>query len=349
MKKIILTVPLMFFLFWGYCHSAGEEMIAFAEKAESSGDKLGAIEFYFKFISKKNVDIKSKASAMGKLGKLLNDTERYEEAERILSELVSLYPSYASASAYEELLQIYLNFRPDSDKAAKLRNTYARRFGRTPALKKIDTTIKVMGTDYTAGAEVLKMPVKDISIVSYSSSSDFDREFFPVRNYVLKSVLSPDKKMEAARETIKGRSFLYVKSKDGNLNKIIPGSRGGFGAQWSWDGKKILFSSVNSLGERSLKVFDVEKWTVKTVFSGLGMETLACLSPDGEKIFFVYRRAPWIMSSDGAVIKLLNKDVRIKQPVMTAWSKDGGSVLVTEEDSSSGYIFWVYQLGKKTQ
>jgi len=348
MKKISFAasaVVICAFLFAPWIKAS--DSAALAEKALAAGDKVGAIEYYFAAVSDSKLKSTGKAAIMGKLGKLLNDTERYEEAEQVLSELVEKHGAQASPESYEELLQIYVNFRPDAAKASKLRDAYARRFGRTPALRKIDTTLKVMGTDYSAGAEVLKLPVKDIAINSYASAPDFDREFYPVRNYVAKKAVSPDKKREVVRVKVNGRSSLYVKSSDGRENKRIPSSAGGFGAQWSWNGKKILFSSVNSAGERSIKIYDTVRNVTKTIFSGNGMETLACISPDAEKVFFVYRRAPWIMSADGSVITLLHKDIRIKEPLMAAWSKDGGSIL-TVTGSENNYTFTVYQLGNKT-
>jgi hypothetical protein len=93
-----------------------------------------------------------------------------------------------------------------------------------------------------------------------------------------------------------------------------------------------------------IKIFNILKGTVKQVFKGKDIEPLACFSPDSSKLMFVYMGNPWIIETNGNNISLVGR-VKLKDVLMTAWSKYGDKVLFVQDGKE---IYDVLELERKS-
>jgi tetratricopeptide (TPR) repeat protein len=326
-----------------------EHIFNMANEAMSKGDDAMAIELFYKLDQQNSGLNKYRSDLVFRLGTLLYKTERYDEAEKALGRFVSRYPDSPDVKkALEMLLYIYMQELHDEARAQKIRDVYAKKFGDSPTLKQIDKTKTVVFSDAQEASALLSLDASAIALTGGAQKSDsFDKEFFPVRNYVLKSVKSPDGKYTAEKVKKSGGYYISMSSSDGSIKGLkVENSSGGYSPQWSWDDRYLLFTAMNWNGnERRIKIYDLAKKSTRELFKAPGVEPLVCISPDGSKIVFSYNGKLWIMNRDGNNISLLSKTVDAKQLWMIAWSREGGSLLFSKKDDRNA--FYTCRLGRR--
>ncbi|MCE5300881.1 MAG: tetratricopeptide repeat protein [Spirochaetia bacterium] len=318
-----------------------------ATEAMVKGDDAAAIDLYYKLVEDYPEFKKYRADALYRLGSLLFKTERYEESEKTLRLFAAKYPSDARVKkAYECLLHIYMQELLDEAKAKKIRDLYAQRFGGSPTLQDIDKTMQVLNADSSAGSEVLALDAAYLGIIGSKVSASPDREFFPVRNYVLKSVKSPDGRMLAEKKKSNADYAIYIGPVAGDKRVKIPGSSGGYAPQWSWDGRYVLFTSMDRANKaRKIKIYDTRTNVTREIFKAGGVEPLVCISPDSSKVIFSYDSRLWIMNKNGNSVTLLSKTVNASGLKMAAWSRDGDRIIFSRK--AEPQVFHICELGRR--
>ncbi len=349
MKRICILVSVVCVLCVSGCdfkntQPTPESVFNAANTAMLKGEDQIAVELYYKLLKNYPTFKRYKPEILSRLGNLLYKTEVYEEAEKILQILVSKYPRYKDIDkAYEELLYIYVEENKDKAKAKIIRDAYARKIGNPTALTDIDRTIALM----TEGkmAELLSLDASMICINGMRSSSVFDPNVFPVKNYIKKEAVDYSGETTVIRMKQKGAYGLFIKKGNAVVARI-KNSKNGYAPQWSWDGKFLVFTAMNwETRERSVKVCNLEKGLyAESIFSGKNVEPITSISADASKIIFVYAGKPWIINRDGTNRTLLDKKIKIKNPEFIAWAKTGDKIVFFEENASE---YMVYSLGKK--
>ncbi|MEI7639976.1 MAG: hypothetical protein WCJ46_00490 [bacterium] len=348
MKRICILISVVCLLCVSGCNFKNtqptpESVFNAANTAMLKGEDQIAVELYYKLLKDYPTFKRYKPEILSRLGNLLYETEGYEEAEKILQILVSKYPQYKDIDkAYEELLYIYVEENKDKTKAKIVRNAYARKIGNSAALTDIDRTIALM-TDGKM-TEVLSLDASVICITGRRSSSVFDTDVFPVKNYIKKEAVDYSGETTVIRMKQKGAYGLFIKK--GKTTAVrIKNSKNGYAPQWSWDGKLFVFTAMNwETNERSVKVCNLEKGLyAESIFSGKNVEPITSISADASKIIFVYAGKPWIINCNGTNRTLLDKKIKIKNFEFIAWSKTGDKIVFFEETAPE-YI--VYSLGE---
>lgn len=334
LRVALLTALLLPAAFAAYAAESAEAIYNRANAQAASGDNAAAIDLFYRVIE----DYPSfayKSDALYRLGTLLYALERYEEAERVFNVLAGKYKNYKYIDkVYEKLIHIYAEVYPDNAKAEAVRNKYKKQFGRTPVLTAIDKTLTILNNDEKLGGQLLALDAHLIAAGKESKVSSFDREFFPVRNYIFDGVFSADKKYQIKSEGSKKKRQLYIYDAAGKKISAVKGSAGAAAPQWSWDGNYIIFTTL-SKSVRKIHIYDVKKKTVKKLFSGKKLEPMLVFSPDGGKIVFIYNGNPWIMENTGNDVSFLGK-VKLKNVVMAAWSHYGDKLIFMEQNGE-GY------------
>ncbi|HNZ28685.1 MAG: translocation protein TolB [Candidatus Aerophobetes bacterium ADurb.Bin490] len=317
--------------FTAYAAESPEAIYNRANAQAASGDNATAIDLLYRVVE----DYPSfayKSDALYRLGTMLYALERYEEAERVFNVLAGKYKNYKYIDkVYEKLIHIYAEVYPNNAKAEAIRDKYKKQFGKTPVLTAIDKTLTIINHDEKLGAALLALDAHFITAGKESRVSSFDREFFPVRNYILDGVYSTDKKYIIKTEGSKKKRQLYIYDAAGKKISAVKGSAGAEAPQWSWDGNYIIFTTL-SKSVRKIHIYDVKKKTVKKLFSGKKLEPMLLFSPDGGKIVFIYNGNPWIMEKTGNDVSFLGK-VKLKNVIMAAWSHYGDKLIFMENGS----------------
>lgn len=351
---IIYTFLLVFsFMISAGCNNAPaetnispESIFNMATDEMMNGNDALAIDLYYKLVDYYPDFSKYRADSMFRLGTLLYKTERYDEAEKIFGLFADTYGNDSRLKmVYEKLLYIYMQEFHDEERAQIIRNLYANKFKKSEVLSEIDRTINVLSMDDTIGSAVLAMDASEISIIQTLKMEEIDKELFPVRNYILKSVKSPDGKYMVEKKEDKGNNYLYFGASEMNTLKI-GGSLGGYAPQWSWNSRYIVFTSMNwQKKERKILIYDLKERVIRKLFTGKGVGPLLCISPDSTKIVFSCSNKLWIMKINGDKATLLSSTVNAKNIRMIAWSREGGSIIFSKKNEYNRYYFC--KLGKK--
>jgi|GEM_PF-1135225 hypothetical protein len=322
----------------------------FNEATESmvKGDDPGAIVLYYKLLNDYPSFKKYRADTLFRLGTLLYKTERYDEAEKtfvIFSEKFD--GDDRLKTAYEKLINIYVQEFHDDARAQKIRDLYAAKFGGTPTLQAIDKTIKVLNSADSDGTNVLSLDASGVAVTKWEKTASVDKDVFPVCNYILKSAKSPDGKYDVEKKKSGGRSCLFTGPADSKLKKI-PGSEEGYAPQWSWDSRFIAFTTMNYLTmERHIKIYDSLTGKTSDIFRARGVEPMLAISPDKEssKLVFSYNSRLWIINRNGNSLSLLNKTLSSASLDMAAWSKEGNAIIFSRKNAAG--VFYLCQLGRR--
>ncbi len=312
----------------------------------SKGDYAKAIKYYYVLAEERGDFSAYRDDVMYRLGLLLYKTERYSEAEKVLRGFAERYRNHEGLkNAYEMLLRIYVQELEDKKRAGKIRNLYEKRFGKSIKLQTIDRTIALLGRENTGKGGLLALEPKDIYIGRAAITRAFDPEFFPVRNYILKKVKSPDNRYVVERKKVKRKYYLYLGDRKTKKVIRIKNSRNGYAPQWSWDSERIAFTSMDWRNmERRVKVYYVKEKRTDVIFKGREIGPVLSFSPDGSKLLFWYREKPWVANMKGQV-SLLSPEARAEDPGMVAWAKGGGKIAVRAKGANKRYH--IYTLTKR--
>lgn len=336
--------------FWGQDASGEtpEHLFNTANENMVKGNDAAAIELYYRILEQ-YPDFKDyRADVLFRLGSLLFRMERFEEAEKAFRLLADKYGGYPEIrKAYERLLYIYVQEFHDDKKAAKIRETYVKRFGDSEVLEDIDRTTAIL--DSQAGSSgVLKLSPAELEVKRVDESGRFDGEFFPVRSYIDRAAESPDRKFTAGREKAGNGYGLYVAGAGGGKKEIINGGRNGYAPQWLWDGSGMIFTTMDpGSSVRYIKRWDMAGKTVKTLFRAKNIGPLTCVSPDGSKIAFWYGDVLWVINGSGSSVSLIGSRVTGKNSFMMAWSSDGDKILIGYRTPAGKDMYAVCGLGRK--
>ncbi len=298
-----------------------------------------AIELYYKLLEEYKDFKKYRADIIYRLGFSLYNTERYDEAEKILLLLISRYKNYSKIkNAYIMLIHIYIQVLKDESKSKKLLDMYKKEFGEDEIFNEMNKTLWFLKTE-DKGLSILKLKEKDIVITGETLVDKFDKEFFPVINYESIKRISNNKKMLVERKKVKDGYYLFLKDLHSNETIKISGSKNGYSPQWSWDDKYVLFTAMDwDTEERKIKIFDIIKNKSNMIFKGKNIENVLCFSPDSSKIIFSYVGKYWIINSNGSNVSLLHKDLKSSDIEFMAWSRDGDKILVKKRKEKKYHI-----------
>lgn len=351
MKKYLLIISLLFILIGFFsCEPKipGEAPETIFNKANDSmvkGEYSIAIELYYQLLSNYKNFKKYRDDILYRLGLLLYKTERYDEAEKVLTNLINKYKNYKKIkNAYIMLLYIYLQEFKDETKADKIKKLYEKQFGADDFIQNMNKTLALLkiGED---SLNLLKMPEKDIVIINEKKVDSFDREFFPVLNYEDKIRESNNRKMIVERKKTKEGYYLFLKNKMTGETKKINGSKNGYAPQWSWDDRFILFTAMDwENEERKIKIYDIRNNKSFLIFKGKNIEPVLCISPDSSKIVFSYMNKFWLISRTGSNLSLLHKDILSNNIILMAWARDCDKILYKKNNEK---IYRILQLGKR--
>ena len=315
-----------------------ETVFNMATEAMVKGNDALAIDLYYKLDKSYPSFKKYRADTLYRLGTLLYKTDRFDEAEPVFAKFAEkCKDDDRLRKVYEKLIEIYVQDLHDEDKAQAIRDLYAKKFKESPVLKQIDKTMNVLSVNEGSGSALLAMDSGNIGIIKMQKTDEIDREFYPVRNYVLKSVKSPDGKLIVEKQKLDGNYYLFFGPIGSRMAKI-GGSSGGYAPQWSWNSKYIYFTSMNwQKKERKIKVFDTAGKNTRELFSAKGVGPLLCISPDSKKIVFTYLDKLWIMNSTGNSVTLLSENINAGDIRMIAWSREGDSIIFLKKNEKETY------------
>ena len=325
-----------------------ESVFNSATEAMVKGDDPGAIALYYRLVNDYPDFKKYRADTLFRLGELLYKTERFDEAEKtfvIFSEKFG--DDERLKTAYEKLINIYVQELHDDARAQKIRDLYAQKFGGTPTLQAIDKTIKVIQSGDADSVNIFSMDASNVAVVKWEKTQSADKDLFPVFNYIQDEAKSPDGKYTAVKKKVKGRSCIFAGPAGGKLEKI-PGSEDAAAPQWSWDSRFIAFTTIKwAAAERHIKIYDSLSGKTGEIFRARGIDPMILISPDKEssKIIFSYNNRLWIINRNGNSLSLLNKTLSAGRLSMTAWSKEGNAVIFTKKGADN--VFYLCELGRR--
>jgi tetratricopeptide (TPR) repeat protein len=327
-------------------YKSPENLFNLATEAMVKGNDVLSIDLYYKLIDSYPDFNKYRADSIYRLGMLLYKTERYDEAEKILALFAAKFKNDDRLrNVYEKLIYIYMQEFHDEQRAQSVRALYAEKFKESPVLKDIDKTINILSTDEKTGSAVLAMNAGNIGIIKMLKTGEIDREFFPVRNYVLVSVKSPDGKFAAEKREFSGDYSLFFGAIGSKMQRI-EGSTGAYAPQWAWNSKYIFFTSMDWRSkERRIRVYDTAGKKTRELFRAKGVGPLLCISPDSAKIVFTYLDKLWIMNSGGNSVALLSKNIDVKDISMIAWSREGDSIIYSKKNEKD--VYYLCKLGRR--
>ena len=91
---------------------------------------------------------------------------------------------------------------------------------------------------------ILMLDPRDITVQKVTKSETFDKEFFPVRNYLRKKVKSPDNKYTVERRKVRKKYSLYLTNLSTGKTRKVKYSKNGYAPQWSWNSRYIIFTHL---------------------------------------------------------------------------------------------------------
>ena len=350
MKRAFLLIFLAFIPFFMSCGRApepvtsAESVFNAATEAMVKGDDPSAITFYYSLVNDYPSFKKYKSDIYYRLGTLLYKTERYDEAEKIFVIFsVKFSGDDRLKKVYEKLINIYVQEFHDDAKAQKIRDAYAKKFGGTPTLQAIDNTINIIKSADSDGAGLLALDASSVFVEKLEKSASLDRDAFPVCGVISDGVKSPDGKFYTEIK----KNYLYYGAA-GESSSRIPQSKGASAPQWSWDSRFIVFTTAaGHRGPRHIKVYDSKTGKTSDIFWAKGVTPMLAVSPDAgtSKIIFCYNSRLWIINRDGSSVSLLDKNRACPDPVMMAWSKDGGKLVFSRKNDPD--TFYICSLGRR--
>ncbi len=337
-KGIFFTALITGFLFLPVAaEETPEHIYNMATDAMTKGEDAVAIQLFYKVTEEYPNFKKYRADALYMLGQLLFKTERYDEAEKTFSTLISKYKKYQKIDkAYEYLIYIYTEEFNDNEKAKKIRDLYAKEFGTDRTLTNIDRTMDLL--DKERNYDMLKLDASNMEISRFEEATDFQTEIFPILCYKKDKAMSNDKSMSVERKKTRGGYYLFLNYPRGKNGKKVPDSKNGYMPQWAWDGKYVIFTSMNwDTMLRRIMLYDLEKNKTKVIFRAKKIDPLLCFSPDSSKIIFIFEGKLWITNRDGGNISKLNNKITVKDAFVMAWAKEGDKLLLKEDLQGSKY------------
>jgi len=324
-----------------------ERLFNLANEAMIKGENNIAIELYYKIIEQYPEFKKYRSDTLYRLGTLLFKAERFEEAEKVFQQLVLKYKNYPRIkNVYEKLLYIYIQELPNSDKAEKIKEIYKLKFKNADRIEEIEKT-SVLLSSKEEKSNLLFLSPSEIEVKKIEKIQDYDSEFFPVISTLDLKVFSPDKRYIVERKKENDTYFLFITDVKNNKTKKINESKNGFGQQWSWDSKYIVFTVMNwATKERAIKLYNIKDNSMKTLFTGKEIGDLLCFSPDSSKIAFWYYNNLWIINRTGKNMSLICKAVKDENIIIMSWEREGNKILVGKKISDKINYYLLY-LGRK--
>jgi len=324
-----------------------ERLFNLANEAMIKGENNIAIELYYKIVEQYPEFKKYRADALYRLGVLLFKSERFEEAEKVFQQLITKYKNHQRIkNVYEKLLYIYIQELPDSNKADKIKTIYKSKFKNTDKIEEIERTSVLLNIKEEKSDLIFLSP-SEIEVKKIEKIQNYDKEFFPLTSILELKVFSPDRKYIVERKKENNTYFLFLTDIKNNKTKKINGSKNGFGQQWSWDSKYIVFTVMNwATKERTIKLYNIKDNSMKTLFTGKEIGDLLCFSPDNSKIAFWYYNNLWIINRTGKNMSLICKIIKDENIIIMAWEREGNKILVGKKISDKINYYLLY-LGRK--
>jgi len=324
-----------------------EKLFNAANEAMTRGDNAEAIELYYRIVEKHPDFREYRPDALYRLGALLFRAERFEESEKILHLLANRHKNYARIKdAYEKLLYIYTRETKDSLKAKKIREIYEKRYGRSGATRIADRTEKILNKPLSGSFGKMGLRINEVAVIKAEKSGAYDPEFFPVACMTSKICVSPDMKVTAGRKKTDDGYYIFI-SENGKKEKPAPGTRNGFGQQWSWDNGRLFFTAMNwKKKERHIKVLDLKSGKTRDLFGAKNVGHLLCPSPDGSFTAFWYAGNIWLADSGGTGVTLISRSVPEDGIFMMAWAREGDRLLAGRKEAGRD-VFYTLTLGHK--
>jgi len=138
-----------------------------------------------------------------------------------------------------------------------------------------------------------------------------DPGLFPLRTEAGYAKLpSPDGQRLMWRAKRPSGYFLVTANRDGSAEKAVEACKNAWLPQWSPDGTKAVFTSMDwKKHQRSVCVYDFKAGKLISAFkSKRGLGGLASFTPDGGKVVFTYRGSAWVMNASGIGLSMLKLD-----------------------------------------
>ena len=205
-QAFILSTCFAVLVFAGGCAppaESPEHIYNMANNFMRQGDYPRAIECFYMLDEHYKGYKDYKCEVLSRLGWLLYETERYDEAEKVLSDFIMNYSKSSDRESLKkacaQLMYIYMQEMQDAVKVNAVRSFYVARFGEDRFIEELDKTIAVLKLGILESS-LLKLNPKELTIKSQETTLEIDREFFPILNSIKRSVRSPDKRMIVERK-----------------------------------------------------------------------------------------------------------------------------------------------------
>jgi eukaryotic-like serine/threonine-protein kinase len=161
--------------------------------------------------------------------------------------------------------------------------------------------------------------------------------------------LSPDKSQVLFVSNREGNSEIYVMNLDGTgLRRVTNNKTEETSANWSPDGKRIVFESSPQIGvESDIWIMDADGSNQQNLSNFPGLDMRPIFSPDGTKIAFGSNRSLtdrreaniWVMNSDGSNPKQLTDNTAFESD--PNWSPDSKKIVYTKAMTGSVFDIWM--------
>ncbi len=119
----------------------------------TTGDMARAEEFWTRFLSSKPGDPFTEANALSGMASIRMNQERYEEAERLLSEAADKTPYETYRAFYTYRKAMCLEMSGNTAEALNLYREIKARYGKTPSAMEAEGRIKFLEAYIAAGGE----------------------------------------------------------------------------------------------------------------------------------------------------------------------------------------------------
>jgi serine/threonine protein kinase/Tol biopolymer transport system component/tetratricopeptide (TPR) repeat protein len=233
------------------------------------------------------------------------------------------------------------------------KETRRRSFGWKPAVAALAVLLLIVGgvlgfSYYKYGSLTFSAP---------AAATDTAQTFIPGKVTPLTSgsaveknpKLSPDKSQVLFVSNREGNSEIYVMNFDGtNQRRITNNKTEEILANWSPDGRRIVFESSSQIGvESDIWIMDADGSNQQNLTNFPGLDMRPIFSPDGSKIAFGSNRSLndrreaniWVMNADGSNPKQLTDNTAFESD--PNWSPDGKKIAYTKAMTGSVFDIWM--------
>ncbi|HEX8733783.1 MAG TPA: protein kinase [Pyrinomonadaceae bacterium] len=231
----------------------------------------------------------------------------------------------------------------------------ARRFNWKPVAASLAVLLLIVGA--SLGFSYYKYGTLTFSAPTVTGTSGEPLPFIPGKVTPLTSTsaveknpkLSPDKSQVLFISNREGNSEIYVMNFDGsNLRRVTNNKTEETSANWSPDGKRIVFESYSQIGvESDIWIMDADGSNQQNLTNFPGLDMRPIFSPDGSRIAFGSNRSLndrreaniWVMNADGSGPKQLTDNTAFESD--PNWSPDSKKIAYTKAMTGSVFDIWM--------